>query len=576
MLEYLLKLLKIAKQYKLWMLLAAFIGFLTIGSSIGLMMTSAYIIAKAALHPSIMELQVSIVGVRFFGIARGIFRYLERYISHEVTFHLLAKFRVWFFKTITPLVPSRISTYKSGDLLNRAVSNVESLEHFFVRVIAPPIIAIFVLILFVLLFGMYSFYYSFTVAGFYLLAGIGVPALSYYLSKNIGPELVKLQSKLSELSIDQTQGIADLLVFGQHKKYMEKFNKLNEQYTSLQRRMAIITGMQDALIGLFMNFAVVFVLVVAIPDVTSGLLDGVYLSVLALGTMAVFEAVIPLPMSLQYLEKTAKAAEEIFELEQNKPEDIKEIQNPKIPLEFSIQFSELNFAYNPNEVIYNNLSLTIPQNKITAIVGASGAGKSTLINLLLKFWDYDKGTISIGNVNLNEISQQTLSEIIAVAPQNTHLFNLSIKENFRFAKADATDEQIIEAAKKAHIHSFIDTLPNKYDELIGEQGLKISGGQRQRISIARAILKDSPIIIFDEPTSDLDAITEAKLLDTLYELAKTKTVLIITHRLVHLDKVDNIVVMNKGKILESGSHFELVKSNGFYKKLLDSQNSLVA
>ena len=489
------RLLKIAKEYKLWMLLAAFVGFLTIGSSIGLMMTSAYIIAKAALHPSIMELQVGIVGVRFFGIARGIFRYMERYISHEVTFNLLAKFRVWFFNAIAPLVPSKISKYKSGDLLNRAVADIESLEHFFVRVIAPPIVAFFVLILFVLLFGMYSFSYSLTIAFFYLLAGIGVPLLTFYLSKDKGAKLVELQGKLSELSIDQIQGVADLLVFGQYNKYLTKFNSINKEYTSLQRKMALITGLQDALIGLLMNFAVVFVLVVAIPDVTSGILDGVYLSVLALGTMAVFEAVNPLPMALQYLEKTAKAAEEIFEIEQQKPVIKNEITNSKKPEEYSILIDAVDFAYDDKNKIYNNFSLTIPQNKITAIVGASGAGKSTLINLLLKFWEYEKGKITIGGIDLKNITPDILNKIIAVAPQDTHLFNLSIKENLKFAKAGATDEGIVNAAKLAHIHDFIESLPNKYNELIGEQGTLVKKSLSEEADVS---LRAELIIVFSD------------------------------------------------------------------------------
>lgn len=575
MFNILLRLLKITKEYKLWMLLAAFVGFLTIGSSIGLMMTSAYIIAKAALHPSIIELQVGIVGVRFFGISRGIFRYIERYISHEVTFSLLAKFRVWFFSSVAPLVPVKISKYKSGDLLNRAVADIESLEHFFVRVISPPIVAIMVLLLFVFLFGFYSFYYSLIIAFFYLSAAIGIPALTFYLSKNIGSKLVELQGKLSELAVDQVQGVADLLVYGQEEKYCKTFYLLNEEYTSLQRRMALISGLNDSLIGLLMNFAVVFILTIAIPDVTSGFLDGVYLSVLALGTMAVFEAVLPLPASLQYLEKTAKAAEEVFEVENIKPVNLK-VVNEQIPNKFNIEFKNIHFAYDERNKIYENLSLTLPEKSITAIVGTSGAGKSTLINLLVKFWQYDKGNILIGGIDLTNISDKILNNLIAVAPQNTHLFNLSIKENLRFAKQNATEDEIISACKKADLHNFIETLPNKYDELIGEQGLKISGGQRQRISIARAILKDTPIIIFDEPTSDLDAITESKLMKTFYELAKTKTVLIITHRLVHLKNVNKIAVMRNGNIVETKNHVELLKLNGFYKKLFDSQNSLVA
>ena len=575
MIKQLIKLLHIAKEYKLWMLLAGFMGFLTIGSSIGLMMTSAYIIAKAALHPSIAELQVGVVGVRLFGISRGVFRYLERYISHEVTFSILAKFRVWFFKSIEPLVPSHISKYKSGSLLNNVVSDVESLEHFYVRVIAPPIVAFMVLILFIILFGMYSFYYSFIVAAFFLLAGIGVPALTFVLSKNLGPKLVKLQTRLTELSIDQTQGMADLLVFGQQDKFLKEFNRVNSEYTSLQRRMALISALHESLIGLLMNFAVVVILIVAIPNVTSGILDGVYLSVITLGTMAVFEAVFPLPTTLQYLEKTSKSAETIFTIADEKSVPITDTTKENDLDEFNIKINSLNFAYEQNHNIYNNLNIDVPQNKLTAIVGASGAGKSTLINILMRFWDFESGKILIGGKNIKEFSQYEIHEFISIVPQSTYLFNLSIKENIKFANPNATDEDIIKVSKLAYAHDFIETLPNKYDELIGEQGLKLSGGERQRISIARSILKNTPIMIFDEPTSDLDAITEQHIIDTIYELGKTKTVLVITHRLVHLENFDNILVMDKGKIVEQGSHNQLKSLNGLYNKLLTSQNNLI-
>jgi ATP-binding cassette subfamily C protein CydC len=204
-----LRLLKIASSYKGWMMLAAVLGFLTIGSGIGLMMTSAYIIAKAALQPSIAELQIGIVGVRFFGIARGLFRYLERYVSHEVTFRLLAKFRVWFYRAVEPLAPARLIQYKSGDLLTRVVADVESLQHIFVRVIAPLFVAIMISLLMWVLFGIFNIIFSLLLMAFFLIAGVGLPLLIRIPSNRIGRDLISLRSQLNTMAIDATQGMAE-------------------------------------------------------------------------------------------------------------------------------------------------------------------------------------------------------------------------------------------------------------------------------------------------------------------------------------------------------------------------------
>ncbi len=570
-----LRLIKIAGSYKLWMLLAAFVGFLTIGSSIGLMMTSAYIIAKAALHPSIAELQVGIVGVRFFGISRGVFRYIERFISHEITFKLLAKFRVWFFESIEPLFPSKLAKFKSGDLLTRAVSDVENLEHIYVRVIAPPFVAILVLILVTFLFGSFNLIYAVIVLIFFILAGIGVPALTYLMSKNTGRKLVTLKSKLNELIIDQTQGMQELIIFGQRENYLRNFKETNYEYISLQKKMANISGLNDSLIGLFMNFAVFFILLNAIPNINNGILDGVYLSVLALGTMACFEAVLPLPTAIQYWEQSINSANRLFELTDEKQSEIKEIELTPQPENFDIDIRNINFGYNNDTKVYNKLSLYIPENEVTAIVGASGAGKSTLVNLLMRFWDYESGKFLLGNEELKNFTQEEIQKYISVVPQTTHLFNLPVKENIRFSKPDASENEIIYAAKKANIHNFIMSLPNKYDEWIGEQGLKLSGGERQRISIARALLKDTPVIVFDEPTADLDSLNEKKILELIYELSESKTVLLITHRLVHLENINQILVMHGGKIIERGMFDELLAKKGYFYKMFNLQNNLV-
>ena len=569
------RLLKIALDYKWWMILASLIGFFTIGSSVGLMMTSAYIIAKAALHPSIAELQVAIVGVRFFGISRGIFRYAERYISHEVTFKLLAKFRVWFFKSIEPLVPSRVSKYKSGDLLTRSVADVENLEHIFVRVISPPIVALFILILMWFLFGIFSFSFSLIILFFFILGGIGVPLLTHFLSKNIGTKLVKLNTELNEIAIDCTQGISELLVFGQYKKWQNEYNTLNSDYINLQKKMASISGLHESLIGLTMNLAVIAILYIAIPFVNTGIMDGVYLSVLVIGTMAAFEAVLPLPTAVQFLEQSLKSAGRLFEITDEKPEIQNDNPQNLNVSDYSIRINDLHFGYNPSAPIYKGLTFDIPEKNFVALVGASGAGKSTLINLLLRFWNYNSGKIFLGNNEITGFNQEQISKYFAAVPQDTYLFNLPIEENIKLADPSASEQRVIEAAKMADLDYFINSLPNKYQEWVGEQGLKMSGGERQRVAIARAILKDAPIMIFDEPTSDLDALTERKILNTIYKLSEDKTVLLITHRLVGLDKADKILVMHNGQIIEEGKHADLVRKKGYYFHMLNYQNLIL-
>lgn len=570
-----IRLLKIASDYKLWMISASAIGFLTIGSSIGLMMTSAYIIAKAALHPSIAELQVGIVGVRFFGIARGVFRYVERYLSHETTFRLLAKFRVWFYESILPLFPSKLLKYKSGDLLTRAVNDVENLEHIFVRVIAPPFVAFFVLILMLFLLGSFSFVYSLILLLSFLFAGIGLPLLTYKLSKHTGSKLVGLQARMNELTLDQTQGLGELLVFNQVGNFRNKFTSTQNEIKKLQRKNAMISGLNESLIGLIMSISVILILIASVPKVNNGYLEGVYLSVLVLGVMASFEALLPLPTAIQFWEQSIKSADRLFEITDVKPvskSDNLDFQKPK---RFSITFDSVKFGYTTDKLIYNKLNFTVPEKTFTAVVGASGSGKSTLINLLTKFWDYQAGKILLGDTELQHIPQTELRKYISVLPQTTHLFNLSVKENIRFAKPEATDGEVYAAAQKANIHEFILSLPNQYDELVGEQGMKLSGGERRRIAMARAFLRNSPILICDEPTSDLDSINEEKIINTLYEYSKTSTVLIITHRLFHLEKANRILVMYNGKIIESGTHKELLQKKSYYYNMLKLETELI-
>ncbi len=525
------RLLTLAAPYKWWMLLAALIGFLTIGSSIGLMMTSAYIIAKAALHPGIAALQVGIVGVRFFGISRGIFRYLERLISHDVTFKLLTRLRVWFYTAIEPLAPARLQRYKSGDLLSRVMSDINTLENFYIRALAPPLVAVLVTILMWFLFGMLSWIFSAILLLFLFLAGVGVPLLTHVLSRGLGKNLVELESALSIQTVEGVQGLPDLLLFGKADDHLDDFLELNSRLTALQRRRAQIHALHESLISVLMNGAVFCIFLVAIPHVHAGILDGLFLAVLALGTMAAFEAVMPLPQAAIHLDENLAAAARLF--------DVMDAENPittpareEVPESFDISFENVNFAYEPNEPpVLKNFNFDITYGSSVAIVGPSGVGKTTIANLLVRFWEPQGGKITLGGQPLEHVSQQTLTDLICVIPQNPYLFGGTIRENLLLAKPEASDEELVAVCHKTQLDDFIKNLPDGFDTWIGEHGLRLSGGERQRLAIARGLLKDAPIYIFDEPTANVDGETAKRLLDAILQLKKAKTVILISHEM---------------------------------------------
>ncbi len=568
-----IKLIRFALSFKRLFLLSVLLGFLTVGSGIGLMMTSAYIIAKAALHPSIAYLQVGIVGVRFFGISRGVFRYLERLVSHDITFRLLAKFRVWFYKSIEPLAPASLMRYKSGDLLNRIVSDIESLEHIYVRVITPPVVAFLITLLMWILFGMFDLIFSLAFTLCMILAGVGIPLLTHFLSRRHGRQLISVRSTLNENIIDGVQGITELLSFGQANNHFEEFNELNKDYLRLQRKMARINALHESLTALLMNFSVILMMYIAIPMVDLSLLDGVYLSVLILGVMAAFEAVTPLPESLQYLSNSLEASGRVFEMTGTRAEIADPPMGEITTSAFDLAVKNLSFRYDTNdEPALTDISFNIPEGGTLAIVGPSGAGKSTLINLILRFWDYTEGNIRLGGKEIRQFNQEELRKFFSVISQNTYLFNETIKQNIALAKPDASDTEIIRAAKSAQIHDFITRLPDGYNTYTGEQGHRLSGGERQRIAIARAYLKNAPVLILDEPTANLDVFTEQKVLESFRELSRDKTTLLITHNLNGLEKVNEIIVLKSGRIAERGPHSELFKQNSIYRRMKALQN----
>ena len=571
------RLLKLAAPFTWRMVLAAILGFATIASSIGLMSTSGYLIARAALRPSIADLQIAIVGVRFFGIARGGFRYLERLVSHEVTFRLLARLRVWFYRALEPLAPARLMQYRSGDLLARVVADVETLENLYLRVLAPPIVALLVALLVVFLMGAFDAGLALALLVSLLLTGAALPLLTQRLARGTGLHLVGVRAELNGLLVDGIQGVADLLAFGAEGRHLRRVERLSLDLAGLQARMARIGGLEGALGGLLMNLATLAVLAIAIPLVSAAELDGVYLAMLVLIVLSSFEAVLPLPRAFQYLNGSLEAGRRLFEIVDTGPAVVDPVHPAGKPAEATLRVKNLRFSYAPDESpALDDISFDLAQGQFVAVVGPSGAGKSTLAHLLLRFWEYREGHILLDGRELREYDQETARSLMAVVSQHTYLFNASIRDNLLLARPGAAEREVIQAATRARIHDFIQSLPQGYDTWIGEQGLRLSGGQRQRLAIARAILKDAPVLILDEPAANLDALTEREVLASLVDLAAGRATLLITHRLVGLEAAGEILVLRAGRIAERGAHHDLMQMGGLYRRMRELQSQVLS
>lgn len=568
------RLIKLAAPFKWWMALSVLLGSLTIGSSIGLMAAAAFIIASAALHPSIADLAVAIVGVRFFGIARGVFRYLERLVSHRINLSLLAQLRVWFYRSIEPLAPARLTSYRSGDLLSRIVGDVETLQNFFVRVIAPPAVALIIAASMTIYLSSFSPMLASAVLMLMAVVGIIMPLVVQQISRQPGRQLVALRSELNLQLVDGLQGLTDLIAFGRERDQVDRVGALSRNLIRAQTRMALIGATQNAVGVLLTNFTMWIVLVMAVPLVTAGQLSGVFLPVLALAALASFEGVLNLPPAFQYLESNLEAARRLFEIVEAEPDSIVRTSDRlgsidsdvKLPLEISIK--NLGFRYRPDEpLVLDRFSCDLRSGRSVAIVGSSGAGKSSVINVLLRLWDYQQGQISLNGRDLREYDPDRVRQLIGVVPQRTHLFNASIRDNLLIARPDATEAEMIRSTRQAELHAFIQSLPQGYDTPIGEQGLLLSGGERQRLAIARALLRDAPILILDEATANLDPVTERSVLSALQSNAADRALLMVTHRLNWLEKVDEIIVLSAGRIVERGRHSELLQYNGLYRRM---------
>lgn len=556
--------------------LAVLLLVLTVAAGVALLGTSGWLLSTAALQPSIAALSVAVVGVRAFGVSRAVLRYLERLASHDVTLRLLARLRVAVFRALVPLAPARLVSRRSGDLLSRLVEDVASLEALYVRVLGPSLAALVLVPLAALALLPFGLPLALALLAGLALCGTLVPWLAWRLGRGPGQRLAALRGELAARLVDGVQGQAELLASGGEADHARAVARLSRGAVAEQQRLARASALGSALVGLGTDLTALGVLVLAVPAVRAGVLDGVHLAVVALLAIASFEAVAALPAAWQGLGAAGEAARRVFETIDLDPA----VRDPVLPAPATgsprvLEVRDLRFAY-PGETMraLDGVSLRLEPGRRVALVGPSGSGKSTLVHLLLRFWDVTQGAVALDGRDVREWPQERVRGAIAFAAQRAQVFTGSFRENLLLAAPAASEDELRAVLAEVRLDTLVDRLPAGIDTWVGEQGQQLSGGERQRLALARALLRPrAPFLLLDEPTSHLDPTTEREVLAAIVRAGEGRATLLVTHRLVGLETFDEVAVMERGRVVERGPATQLREAGGRFARLLALQSA---
>ncbi len=550
----LLRLLRLFRPYAWWMAAGAGLSTAVVLANVGLLALSGWFIAAmalAGLGGPTLDYFAPAAAIRGLAIIRTGGRYLERLVTHEATFRLLAELRVWFYEHLEPLAPAGLQAYRGGDLLSRIRADIDSLDNLYLRVIAPTVAAAIAVALAIAFLALFSPPVALVDAGALLLAGVALPLLAQRLGREPGRRTVAIRADLRSAVSDTVRGLGELVVCQADARQGALVAGLAASLLREQRRQARVAATSAALSGLTAQLAMWGAVVVAMPAVAARTLPGPDLAMIALFMLAGFEAVGPLPLAFQTLGETLAAARRIFAVVDAEPAIREPEREAAAPRRFDLSVRALRMRYAPDAPwALDGLDLTVPQGGSLGIVGPTGSGKTSLLNVLLRFWDYEEGSIAIGGVPLRALRGDTVRGLCAVVAQQTHLFNTSVRANLLLARPSADETALLAALRDANVLDEVLALPEGLDTLVGETGTRLSGGQARRIAIARALLKDAPILILDEPTEDLDAASEHAVLQALAVLMRGRTTLLITHRPQALRHVDDVVTFTRGRVSE--------------------------
>ncbi|MGA5495426.1 thiol reductant ABC exporter subunit CydD [Streptomyces cinereoruber] len=564
-----------AGELKGRMALALLLGSLALGSAVGLMAVSGWLISRASEQPPVLHLMMAVTATRAFGIGRAVFRYAERLVSHDAVLRMLADLRVSVYRRLERIAPAGLRRTRRGDLLARLVQDVDALQDYWLRWLLPAGAALVVGVGAVGFTAWLLPEAGAVLAVGLLVAGITVPAAGGALARRAERRLAPVRGSLATAVADLLRGCAELTVAGALRSRIERTREADRDLTGIASRQAAATALGAGLSALVCGLTVAAAALVGVQAVRDGRLDGVSLAVVVLTPLAAFEAVTGLPLAVQYRQRVKHSAERVFEV-LDAPVPVHEPHMPAAPPvgPFPLELSGVSARYAGQErPALTGFGLTLEAGRRVAVVGASGSGKTTLAQVLLRFLDVEHGMYRLGGVPARELEGDAVRRLVGLCAQDAHLFDSSVRENLRLAEVGADDGELREALRRARLLDWVDGLPAGLDTLVGEHGARLSGGQRQRLALARALLADFPVLVLDEPAEHLDLATADALTDDLLRATEGRTTVLITHRLHGLDAVDEVLVLDGGRTVQRGPYAELAAVDGPLRRMLEQERA---
>ncbi|NEY30773.1 thiol reductant ABC exporter subunit CydD [Streptomyces sp. PRKS01-65] len=553
--------------------LALLLGSLALGSAVGLMATSGWLISRASQQPPVLYLMVAVTATRAFGIGRAVFRYAERLVSHDAVLRMLADTRVAVYRRLERLAPAGLRHHRRGDLLARLVADVDALQDYWLRWLLPAAAAVAV---------------SAASAGFtawllpeagavlaagLLAAGAGVPLITGAVARRAERRLAPARGLLATRVADLLTGTAELTVSGALPGRTAEVRRADAALTRIASRAATATALGSGLTALVSGLTVAAAALVAVRAVAEGRLDGLLAAVVVLTPLAAFEAVLGLPLAVQFRQRVRRSAERVHEV-LDAPEPVREPERPRpapaAPFPVVVRGLTARHPGQDGDALAG-IDLTLARGRRIAVVGPSGSGKTTLAQVLLRFLDPEAGTYTLAGTDARELAGDEVRRLVGLCAQDAHLFDSSVRENLLLARRDATDTDLRDALARARLLEWADGLPDGLDTLVGEHGARLSGGQRQRLALARALLADFPVLVLDEPAEHLDLPTADALTADLLDATEGRTTLLITHRLAGLAAVDEVVVLDEGRIVQRGTYDRLATAEGPLRTMIERE-----
>ncbi|WP_417698204.1 heme ABC transporter ATP-binding protein/permease CydC [Psychromonas sp.] len=588
----LLPFIRLFKKQWLMMSVGLLLSVIAVLAGIGLLSLSGWFLSASAVAGLTLLATQSFNyftpagGVRFLSILRTASRYGERLATHQATFKLLTQLRVWAWRKLLPLSASNMQGKRQGEILNRLVSDIDTLDHLYLRLLTPLFSAFFVLLAMFFFLAWFDLHLAIILTSSLLVLWLVLPVLFYFLGRKPGIEQLQNKRQYRVQLLSFLQGFSEISLFSATDRFRQQLAESEQKLLASQQMTANVMAFSQSLLILCHGFIVLSILYIASSGVGEYQPPGAMLAMVGFMALASIEILLPISGAFQHLSSCINAATRVNDLLEQTPDIVFNEQSTQCITQGDIHFKDIQFAYQDetsqqtNTPVLNNINLTIKAGEKVALLGKTGCGKSTLLSLITREWEANSGKITLDGTAIDQYSQAALTSGISVVSQRVYIFSGTLRDNLILAQPNTNQQTFNNAAEQKAARDINDQLlgsilnkvglntltegENPFDTWLGEGGRQLSGGEQRRIGVARALLHDAPILLLDEPTEGLDKRTERDILKLLFEFAEHKTLLMISHRLTAMDKMDNIYLMEEGSLRNQGTHQTLIKTDDYY------------